>query len=66
MKAKELLRKLQQAGVEIRKKGAKGSHYTLLYKNHKTTLAFHSNRDIPNLLIKNMCKQIELDPSEIL
>jgi mRNA interferase HicA len=65
MKAKEFIKRLKRAGVEIIE-GGKGSHVRLFYNNRKTTIPFHGSKDVDPVFLKEICKQLGLDPKEIL
>jgi predicted RNA binding protein YcfA (HicA-like mRNA interferase family) len=46
VKTKQLIRKLQAAGVEIDKSRGKGGHIGLRYKGKRTVLPVHGAADI--------------------
>ena len=65
MKTKQLLKRLKKAGVEVTtRKGT--SHLKLTYKGRESTFAYHGGRDVPPTLIKTLCKQLGLDPTQVL
>ncbi len=66
MKAKQFIKKLREQGVSFDKKRGKGGHYLAFYQNKQATLPFHGNMDIGPVFIKKICKQLGIDPEEIL
>jgi predicted RNA binding protein YcfA (HicA-like mRNA interferase family) len=66
MKAKQLLRLLHRAGVEIIERRGKGGHVILRYQGRQTTLPRHGDRDIGPEFIKAVCRQLGLDWRQIL
>jgi predicted RNA binding protein YcfA (HicA-like mRNA interferase family) len=65
MKTKQLIKRLRKAGVEITtRKGT--SHLMLAYRDKKSTFAYHGGKDVPKTTIKALCKQLGLDPNEVL
>jgi predicted RNA binding protein YcfA (HicA-like mRNA interferase family) len=65
MKIKQLLRKLQAAGVEIDRSRGKGGHIGLSYRGRRTVVPVHGSADIGPNFIKTICKQLGLDPAAI-
>ena len=66
VKAKQFLRKLQELGVEIIEGRGKGSHVLVKYRSKKTTVPFHKGRDLDRNFVKEICKQLGLDPNDVL
>jgi predicted RNA binding protein YcfA (HicA-like mRNA interferase family) len=66
VKGRELIRKLRQAGVEVIKSRGKGGHVVLRYRGRQTTVPMHGARDIGPDFVRNLCKQLDLDPKRIL
>lgn len=66
MKGKEFLRKLLAYGVVIEKGRGKGGHVRASYKEAWTTIPTHGSNDIAPTFLKRICKQLGIDPSEIL
>ena len=66
MKGKQFLRKLRKAGVEIIEKRGKGSHVYARYRGRRSTILMHGNRDLGPNYLKDVCKQLGLDPKEVL
>lgn len=65
MKAREFLRRLRRAGAEIVAKRGKGSHVLVRYKGRCSTVPLHSGMDLDPDFLKEVCKQLGLDPHEI-
>lgn len=65
MKAKQLIKRLKAAGVEVSNRG-KTSHKALAYRGKKSTLQFHGSQDLPKNYIRMVCTQLGLDPDKIL
>lgn len=66
MKAKQLIRKFREAGVEIDTSRGKGGHYRLKLGGKATTLPVHGDHDLAPDFIKKICKQIGLDWRKVL
>lgn len=66
MKGRQLIRRLKAAGVEIIKSRGKGGHVVARYRGRQTTVPIHGSRDIGPEFIRELCKQLGLDPNEIL
>ena len=65
MKTEQLFKRLKAAGVEIdTRKGT--SHRKLAYQGKTSTMTYHPGADVPPLTIKKLCKQLGLDPKEVL
>ena len=65
MKGKELVRRLRRAGIEI--KGRKGGtgHLVASHGGKKVSIPMHGDRDIGPQFIKQLCKELEIDPSQL-
>jgi len=66
VKAKQLIRRLKKKGVEMDAKRGKGGHRRAEYQGQWATIAVHGDRDLSPEYIKLICKQLGLDPNEIL
>ena len=66
MKGKQFLRRLKKAGVEIVSSRGKGSHCLAMYHGRRSTIITHGNRDLSPAYIKEVCKQLGIDPKEVL
>jgi predicted RNA binding protein YcfA (HicA-like mRNA interferase family) len=66
MKSKQLIRKLKKIGVEFIKSRGKGGHQLAKYKGKQTTVPVHGDADIGPVFIKKLCKQLDIDPDDIL
>lgn len=66
MKSKQLIRKLKKLGVEFTKGRGKGGHQSAKFKGKRTTVPIHGDADIGPIFIKKLCKQLGIDPDEIL
>jgi len=66
MKGRQLIRRLKAAGVEIIESRGKGGHVVARYRGRQTTVPIHGSRDIGTDFIRNLCKQLGLDPKRVL
>jgi mRNA interferase HicA len=66
MKAREFLRRLRRTGAEIVAKRGKGSHVLVRYKGRSSTVPLHGGLDLDPDFLKEVCKQLGLEPKEIL
>ena len=65
MKPKQFIQKLRRFGVEIIEGRGKGGHVLAKYHGMQTTIPIHGNTDLGNVLIKKICKQLEIKFDEI-
>jgi mRNA interferase HicA len=66
MKGRQLIRRLKAAGVEIIKSRGKGGHVVARYRGRQTTVPIHGSRDLGPDFIRDLCKQLGLDPKSVL
>ena len=66
MKAKELIRKLKKHGVEFIKGRGKGGHQLARYRGKQTTIPVHGDADLGPQFVKKLCKQLGINPDDIL
>lgn len=66
MKGKQLVRRLRKLGVEIDPSRGKGAHSLATYHGERATIMTHGDRDLSPDYIKLLCKQLNIDPKEIL
>ncbi len=66
MKGRELIRKLKRLGVEIIKGRGKGGHCLAKYKGRQTTIPIHGDVDIAGPFVKELCKQLGIDPKDVI
>ena len=66
MKAKEFIRLLKKNGVEIIEGRGKGGHVLAIFQGKKTTIPIHGSKDIDPVFLKQLCKQLGLDPNDML
>jgi predicted RNA binding protein YcfA (HicA-like mRNA interferase family) len=66
MKGRQLIRRLKAAGVENIESRGKGGHVIARYRSRQTTVPTHGNRDISPGFIRELCKQLGLDPRLVL
>lgn len=66
MKAKEFIRLLKKNGVEIIVGRGKGGHVLASFQGKNTTIPIHGSKDIDPAFLKQLCKQLGLDPNDIL
>ena len=66
MKGRQLIRRLKVAGVEIIESRGKGGHVVARHRGRQTTVPIHGSRDIGPDFIRDLCKQLGLDPKRVL
>lgn len=66
MKSRQLIRKLKKIGVEFTKSRGKGGHQLAKYKGKQATIPVHGDADLGPIFIKKLCKQLDIDPENIL
>ena len=66
MKGREFIRKLKRIGVEITKGRGKGGHCLARYKGKQATIPVHGDVDIATPFLKELCKQLGIDPRNVL
>ena len=65
MKIKEFIRRLKRAGVTIVAHRGGSSHQMAYFGGKKTPVPVHENQDYDNVFLRDICKQLGLDPHEI-
>ena len=65
MKGRQLIRRLRAAGVEIVERRRKGGHVLARYRGSQATVPVHGGRDIGPDFIRDLCKQLGLDPKRV-
>ncbi len=63
---RQLIRRLKAAGVEVSDSRGKGGHVIVRYRNRQTTVPVHGRCDIGPDFIRDLCKQLGLDPKRVL
>lgn len=66
MKGKQLLRRPKALGVVVDERRGKGGHVMLRYKGRQTALPTHGDTDLGPVFVKQICKQLGIDPGEVL
>lgn len=66
MKGRQLIRRLEAAGVEIIESRGKGGHVIARYGRQQATVPTHGSRDLGPNFVRLICKQLGLDPKKIL
>ncbi len=66
MKSAQLVRKLRKIGVEFVKGRGKGGHLLAKYQGKQTTVPIHGDTDLGPQFIKLICKQLGINPKDIL
>jgi mRNA interferase HicA len=66
VKGRELMRKLRRAGVAIEPRRGKGGHFRVRYRGRSSVVPMHGDKDIGPDLIRDICKQLGLDPKRVL
>jgi predicted RNA binding protein YcfA (HicA-like mRNA interferase family) len=65
VKVRQLLRRLRQAGVVVSTRKGTG-HWKLGYKGRVCPVPVHGDKDLAPSFIKEICRQLGLDPKEVL
>jgi predicted RNA binding protein YcfA (HicA-like mRNA interferase family) len=66
MKCKEFLRRLKQHGVTITGNRGKGGHVLAEYGSKAATIPKHGAKDMAPEFLKEICKQLGLNPRQVL
>ena len=66
MKSKQFIKLLKRAGVEIIAGRGKGGHVLARYGGKQTTVPTHGDTDYDPVFIKKICKQLGLDPNDVI
>lgn len=66
VKGKEFIKRLRRNGVEIIEGRGKGGHVWAIHNGKKTTVPVHGSADVDPVFLKQICKQLGLDPDAVL
>ena len=66
MKGKQFIRKLRKAGVAIEERRGKGGHVLARYRGKQTTIPVHGDTDLGPIFLRQICRQLGLDPKDVL
>ena len=66
VKAKQLIRKLKKHGVEFIRSRGKGGHQLAKYRGKQTTIPVYGDGDLGPQFVKTLCKQLGINPDDIL
>jgi len=66
VKGKEFLRRLRRHGVSIIEGRGKGGHVWVIHQGRRTTVPTHGSRDMDPDFLKDICRQLGLDPKDVL
>lgn len=66
MKGKQFIQKLRRSGVRIIEGRGKGGHVLAVHHDKQATVPFHGAKDIDPDFLKMICRQLGLDPNDIL
>lgn len=66
MKGKQFIKRLEQYGVEIIKGRGKGGHVLAKHEGRQTTIPVHGDADFDPRFLRKICKQLGIDPNDIL
>jgi predicted RNA binding protein YcfA (HicA-like mRNA interferase family) len=66
MKGREFIRRLKRLGVRIDTKRGKGGHALATFNDRQTVVSMHGDADMPPFLLKKICRQLGLDPDDVL
>ncbi|HEX2477826.1 MAG TPA: type II toxin-antitoxin system HicA family toxin [Geminicoccaceae bacterium] len=60
------MRRLRRAGVEVVPRRGKGGHVRVRYGGRSSVVPMHGDKDIGASLLRDICKQLGLDPKRVL
>ena len=66
MKARQLIKRLKNQNVEIIRGRGKGGHYLAKYRGKQTTIPVHGDSDLGPNFIRMICKQLGINPDDII
>ncbi|MGD8562171.1 MAG: type II toxin-antitoxin system HicA family toxin [Desulfarculaceae bacterium] len=66
MKGRQFVRRLRRAGAEVIEGRGKGGHMLAKYQGNQATIPFHGDRDLSPAFLKMLCRQLGIDPKEVL
>lgn len=66
MKAKQFLQRLKAFGVTVLPSRGKGGHSRLTLGDRRSVLSMHGAKDLDPEYLKAVCRQLGLDPKEVL
>ena len=66
VKGKQFIKRLKARGVRITKKRGKGGHVLAEHAGRQAPIPTHGDEDLSPVFIKKICKQLRIDPNEIL
>lgn len=66
MKDRQFIRCLKKAGAEIISGRGKGGHVLAKHQGRQTTIPIHGGKDLSPVFMKMVCKQLGLDPKDVL
>lgn len=66
MKARQFVRLLRAAGVEIIEGRGRGSHTMAKHSGQQTIIPMHGARDLPPNFLRKICRQLGLDLDQII
>jgi len=66
MKGKQFVRRVEKAGAEIISNRGKGGHALAKHQGRQATIPVHGSRDLSPEFMKEVCKQLRLDPKKVL
>jgi mRNA interferase HicA len=65
MKGKQFIKSLKRYGVEIIENPGKGGHCLAKYKGKQATVPVHGDTDFSPFFLKKICKQLDINPDDI-
>ncbi len=66
MKGKQFIKRLRSHGVEIIEKRGKGGHVLAKFGGKQSTIPVHGDTDFDPVFLQKICKQLGVDPKDIL
>lgn len=66
VKGKQFVKKLKRAGCEVNEKRGKGGHVIVSHGERWTTVPIHGDADLGPDFLRKICKQLGLQPEDVL
>jgi mRNA interferase HicA len=66
VKGREFVKKLKRIGVTIIEGRGKGGHVLAIHGDKQTTIPTHGAKDISPEFLKALCKQLGVNPRDVL
>jgi len=66
VKGRELVRRLRRAGVQVTGRRGGTGHLLARHQGKKAPVPMHGDRDLGPDFVRDLCKQLGLDPGRVL